>query len=431
VRASRIAQCAVAGLFALALAACPRPPEPLPQPTPEPSPPPPTPTPPPYVPAKRLEVGKVSNGMQYRVTLETDIGTTATRDRNEPESYVAELKVKVKVPKPHHDLDEIKRLNAALPDLLPGLPALLEDAKVSPSFDNLYRLKCASLQAGLMRLDNLLTRHNFYDCETVLELQHPQSKRRALFIQADMDVDTDGSDTDRVPDVDGASSTFQPFTSYRWAKKTEQPSSFIAPREAKLKQYEAELATSGVTPARRDDLKAAQTRLRTEILDLKTYSFLIGAADPFIVLPGSMFGKSKGPFAPSVGDYCVIIFQKTLYPAIVGDVGPPNLIGEASLRVCKEINPKSNAENRPMSDLKVTYLVFPGTAEKFDVPDLARWHTRCQKLLEDLGGYQGELFAWEDLTKPKPLATPAPAASTPAPATPPAASSPSPAAPKP
>lgn len=432
-RFSRIAQFAAAGLFAFALTACPRPSEPhlRPKPTPVPSPPPPTPTPPPYVPNKRLEVGKIFNGMQYRVTLETEHGTTATKDRNEPDSYTAELTVKVKVPKPHQDLEEIKRLNDALPDLLPALPSLLENAKVSPSFDNLYRLKCAALQASLMRLDNLLTRHNFYDCETILDLQHPQSKRRVLFIQADMDVDTDGSDTDRLPVVDGASSTFQPFTSYRWAKKTDKPSEFIAVREAKLKQYEAELATGLVTPARREELKAAQARTRTEIGDLKTYSFLIGAADPFIVLPGSMFGKNKGPFAPSVGDYCVVIFQKTLYPAVVGDVGPTNLVGEASLRLCKEISPKANAENRPTSDLKVTYLVFPGTAEKYDVPDLARWRTRCQKLLDELGGYEGELFVWEDLTKPKPPpATPVPAPATPAPATPPAPASP-PVTPKP
>lgn len=426
---------AVVGAALLALTACPRPPEPRPGPEPTPTPIPiPTPTPPPYVPNKRLEVGKVFNGMQYRVTLETEHGTTATRDRNEPESYAAELTVKVKVPKPHHDLDEIKRLNAALPDVLPALPALIEDAKVSPSFDNLYRLKCAALQSSLMRLDNLLTRHNFYDCETILELQHPQSKRRALFIQADMDVDTDGSDTDRVPEVDGASSTFQPFTSYRWAKRTDKPSSFIAPREAKLKQYEAELANGGVTPARRDELKAAQTRIRNEVGELKTYSFLIGATDPFIVLPGSMFGKNKGSFAPSVGDYCVVIFQKTLYPAIVGDVGPTNLVGEASLRLCKEINPKANAENRPTSDLKVTYLVFPGTAEKYDVPNLDHWRARCQKLLDDLGGYKGELFAWEDVTKPKPppaTPSPPPIPSTPVPATPPAAGSPPPATPKP
>lgn len=436
-RASRIAQIAGSGLVGLlVLTACPGPPEPPPQPstpTPPPVPASPTPTPPPYVPNRKLEVGRMFNDMQYRVTLETEHGTTATRDRNDKSSYAAELTVKVKVPKPHHDLDEIKRLNESLPELLPGLPDLLDTSKASPGFDNLYRLKCAALQASLMRLDNLLSRHNFFDCETILELQAAKTNRRALFIQADMDVDTDGSDPDRVPEVDGASPTFQPFTSYRWARKTTNPSSFVAPREAKIKTYEAELANGAPSAARRESVKQALADLRTEISDLKKYSYLIGADDPFIVLPGSLFGKNKGPFAPSVGDYCVVVYQKTLYPAVVGDVGPANLIGEASLRICKEVNGRANSENRPVSDLKVTYIVFPGTAEKFDAPDLAHWRDRCNKLLDEIGGHTGNLVTWEDLTKPKATPTPAtPAPSTPSPATPAAstpAASPAPATP--
>jgi len=444
VRASRIVNLAGLGLLGLlVLTACPGPPEPPPvpsMPTPTPLPTPPTPTPPPYVPNKKLEVGKIFNGMQYRVALETDHGTTATRDRNEPGSYTAELTVKVKVPKPHHDLDEIKRLNESLPEILPGLPDLLETSKASPGFDNLYRLKCAALQASLMRLDNLLSRHNFFDCETILELQAARTSRRALLIQADMDVDTDGSDPDRVPEVDGASPTFQPFTSYRWARKTANVSSFVAPREAKIKNYEAELASGTASAARRESLKTALADLRTEVSDLKKYSFLIGADDPFIVLPGSLFGKNKGPFAPAVGDYCVVAYQKSLYPAIVGDVGPGNLIGEASLRICKEVNTRANSENRPVSELKVTYIVFPGTAEKFDTPDLTHWRDRCEKLLDEIGGHAGHLFTWEDLTKPKATPTPAtPVASTPAPATPapgtppasPSPTTPTPATPKP
>ncbi|HSI15667.1 MAG TPA: glycoside hydrolase family 75 protein [Chthoniobacter sp.] len=433
---SRIAQFAGLGLAGLVLlTACPGPPLPPPPPpvtpTPTPLPTPPTPTPPPYVPNKKLEVGKIFNGMQYKPTLETEYGTTATHERNELGSYAVELTVKVKVPKPHHDLDEIKRLNASLPEILPGLPDLLETSKVAPGFDNLYRLKVAALQSSLMRLDNLLTRHNFFDCETILELQHAQTKRRALFIQADMDVDTDGSDPDRVPEVDGASPTFQPFTSYRWARKTTNTSSFVAPREVKIKNYESELSNGSPGAQRRENLKQAIGELRTEISDLKKYSFLIGAEDPFIVLPGSLFGKNKGAFAPSVGDYCVVAYQKNLYPAVVGDVGPSNLIGEASLRICKEVSAKSNSENRPISDLKVTYIVFPGTAEKYDTPDLAHWRDRCDKLLGEMGGFSGNLFTWEDRTKPK--ATPAPA--TPAPATPapgtPVPGTPSAASPKP
>lgn len=410
---------AAAGL-ALLLAGCPAPipvapptPTPVPEPTPTPAP---TPPPPPYVPAKRLEVGRIFNGMQYRVTLETEAGDSATADRNDLGSYRAEVVVKVKVPKPHRNLAEISQLNPRLPGLLPDLGAMIEKAKISPVFEELYRAKCASLQSNLTRLDALLTRHNFYDCETLLELEHPRTKRRALFIQADMDVDTDGSDVDRVAQIEGASSTFQPFTSYRWAKKTDKLSPLVALRETKIAELEQELATAPT--ARKEQIRAAIRAAKTEIGDLKQFSFLIGHADPFIVLPTFMFGAGRGPFAPAIGDYCVVIYEGVLVPAIVGDAGPRMKMGEASLRICKEILPRASGDHRAVSDLKVTYLVFPGTAQRpFDTPDLEKWRTQCAKLLDELGGSKGELLAWEDITKPKPPpATPAPA--TPASATP-------------
>ena len=413
------------------------PPPTPPRSTPEPTPPPITPPPAPYVPNKRLEVGKIFNGMKYSVKLETDFGTTATRERNDPDSYTAELVVKVKVPKPYREIDELKRINDALPEILPALPTLLETAKVSPLFEELYRLKVANIQNNLMRLDAVLSRHNFYDCETLLELQDPKTSRRALLVQSDMDSDTDGSDSDRVPEVEGASSTFQPFTSYYWAKKTDKSSPFIAPREMKIKAWELELATPGVLAARKTELREAITKARAEIGYLKQSSYLIAAADPYIVLPGAMHYKSKaGPFKPKVGDYCVVIYGKTLYPAIIGDVGPMNVVGEASLRLGKEINPKTSGELRATNDLKVTYLIFPGTAEKFDAPDLAKWRAQCEKYLNEMGGYRGELFTWVDTTKPKtPPATPAPATPTPGapmPATPqPAMPSPAAVAPSP
>ena len=397
------------GCALVLLTGCPRPVEPRPKPEPTPTPiPVPTPTPPPYVPAKRLDVGKVFNGMQYRVTLETEYGTTATEERNTPESYRAELVVKVKIPKPHQNLEEISKLNSRLPALLPSLSTMVENAKISPVFDDLYRLKCSALQSGLHRLDTLLTRHNFYDCETLLELQHPQTKRRALFIQSDMDVDTDGSDVDRVPEIEGASSTFQPFTSYRWGKRTDKVSPLIPFRETKIAELEQELAANP-PEARRAAIRSSIASLKDEINQLNRFSFLIGHADPFIVLPGSMFGSNRtGPFAPAVGDYCVVIHEGVLYPAIVGDVGPRAKMGEGSLRLCKQLLPQASGAYRAVSDLKVTYLVFPGSVDRpFAVPDLAKWRAKCAKLLEEIGGHQGELFAWEDITKPK--ATPAPA----------------------
>jgi hypothetical protein len=183
-------------------------------PTPAPITPVPVPTPPPtpYVPMKRIEVGKLFNGMRIRTTLETTEGTTATTDREEPESYALDLKVHVTVPKPHQSLANLTKLNAQLATALPDLPALLGAATVSPFYDELYRLKVTSIKSSLQRLDTLLSKHNFYDCETILNLQHPATKRKAVLIQGDMDTDTDGSDPDRMPQIDGSSAT---FTSYK------------------------------------------------------------------------------------------------------------------------------------------------------------------------------------------------------------------------
>jgi hypothetical protein len=393
----------VLGCLGLLSACRPLPPvvPPVPSPTPTPVPVP-TPPPPPYVPNKRMDVGRIFNGMQYKVTLETERGGTATLERGEPGSYSAELSVRVRVPKPHRDLEELKRLNVNLPELLPSLPSMLETARVSPFFEEIYRRKIENLRSNLNRLDALISRHNFFDTETVLELQHPLTKRRALLVQADMDVDEDGSDSDRVPEVDGSSVTFQPFTNYYWPKRTDIPNSFAQWRIDKVRQCERELMSGGLSPTRIQELKETVVRLKSEISDLKKYSYLVGSKDPFIVLPLSMFGKAEGGFTPSVGDYCVVAYGKTLYPAIVGDKGPTYKTGEGSLRLCKELNNRANSGNRPVSDLKVTYLVFPGTDEKpWGVPNLDRWRERCAKLLEELGGYQGELFKWEDLTKPK------------------------------
>ncbi len=421
-----------AALIALFLlhAGCPRPvPPPLPPPTPFPATPMPTPvptpvptpTPPPtpYVPNKRVDVGKIFNGMQLRTTLQTDFGGETTETRDEPGSYGVDVQVHVKVPKPHRDLAQLSKLNSLLPQALPQLSTLLGTAKVSPAFDELYRLKVASLQQSLMHLDGTLSRHNFYDCETLLELEAPATKRRALLLQADMDTDDDGSDSDRVPEVDGGSVTFQPFTSYKWPKKTTQPNSFINPRLTRLRQLEIDLQIPGVSAGRLEQMRAQRAALRTEISDLQKYSYLVGSADPYVVLPSSMFGRKLGAFAPAVGDYCVVIYNDQLLPAIVGDVGPNDLVGEASLRICREIEPRADANNRPVNDLKATYLIFPGSADRpFEAPNLEKWRTRCDALLKDLGGYEGKLTEWQDLTKPlvPPPAPQTPGNATPAPA---------------
>jgi hypothetical protein len=366
---------------------------------------------------KSLETGKLFSGIEYHANLETVVGTTATAERSKQGSYVVEVNVKVAVPKPHRSLDDLRKLNDKLDKVLPGLAALLPAAKVSPEFDELYRTKITSLRKNLNQLDGLLSRHNFYDCETILELHHPQTKRRALLIQADMDVDTDGADGDRIYTADNSSRTFQPFTSFRWEKKTQFANPCAGLWEKRIAENETKLKELRGADAQK--MKADTARLRSELRDMEKYSYLIGAADPFIVVPGSMIGSLKE--GPSVGDFCLVIVGDGLYPAIIGDTGPTMKMGEASLRICKQINPHANGGNRPVSELKATYLIFPGTAERpMAPPNYAQWRARCETLLNEIGGWQGQLFEWEDITRsaaPPPPPPPTPPVTPPTPPT--------------
>src|SRR5207245_2049270 len=163
----------------------------------------------------------------------------------------------------------------------------------------LYDAKIRVLRESLVRLDQLLSRHNFFDCQTVLELRHPQSHRNALLLQADMDVDADGSDADRMPIGTGAPTNFKPATSYRWPKKTPAPNPYLAATEERMKRAEEEYALKTIAPERKRELRNAIAQLRAEVDTLKKSSFLIGAIDPYIVIPGAF---AHGKDAPKVGD---------------------------------------------------------------------------------------------------------------------------------
>jgi Fungal chitosanase of glycosyl hydrolase group 75 len=146
---------------------------------------------------------------------------------------------------------------------------------------------------------------------------------------------------------------------------------------------------------------------------LKKFSFLVSKLDPFVVLPGFMLRQTNQAYVPKLGDYVVVLFKGKLYPALLGDVGPSYKVGEASMRICSELDPRSNAYNRPSSNLDITYIVFPGSTEgQPGPPDLKKLHDRCAGLLNEIGGYAGELWTWEDLlAKPSPMPTPTVAAS--------------------
>jgi hypothetical protein len=58
--------------------------------------------------------------------------------------------------------------------------------------------------------------------------------------------------------------------------------------------------------------------------------------------------------------------------------------------------------------LAVTYLVFPGSADKErSAPDLDRWHQRCSALLAEIGvTNNAALHRWENTVPPWPTPTP-------------------------
>jgi hypothetical protein len=345
-----------------------------------------------------MDTARLFNGFEIHSKVTAVEGDTAVITRRIPEAYLLNLDVNVHVPKAAQSVAELQLADPALPSILPGLENLLTSARVSNFYHGLYQLKIDSLNRNLVRLDQLLSRHNFFDCNTILEITDPTSSRKVLLFQSDMDVNSDGSDADRSTEVDGSSANYQPFTSYRWPKRTDKPSQFLPEREAQLKELQTEVDAKTTPPERKKALKEQIAEIERDISDLRKYSFLISKEDPFIVLPGFMLRQPGHPFLPRIGDYAVLVYHGTLYPALLGDAGPSYKVGEASLRIARQIDPKASPNNRPETELDITYLVFPGTADRQPgPPDLKALHERCRALLNDIGGYRGQLWEWTDL----------------------------------
>lgn len=371
-----------------------------------------------YIPRKEVDVATLYNGITIQTKLQTEQGTFASLERQNADAYKAEFQLSIRVPKANQTVAELARINPDLPKMLPDLEKMLTGAKVSGFFHKLYENKTAGIQRDLTRLNRVLDRHNFFDCETILEITHPDTKRNVLLIQSEMDVVCDGSDGDRMPTLDEyiyMSDYYQPFTSYVWPKTSKNPNPLLPRWEERLKKAKEQFAQKGLPADRNRDLKALITQLELEIAEMKSRSSLIADKDPFIVLSLMFLRNGAGnKFTPKMGDYAVVVHNGKLYPAICGDYGPTFKMGEASLFMAKALNPKASPYSRPESDLKVTYLVFPDTAEKPNTPpDLARWHERCATYLKELGGPGAgyELHQWEDpFKKPEPVPTTTPAA---------------------
>jgi hypothetical protein len=354
------------------------------------------------------DVRRLRSGIPFKTTVDVLEGRSASIERVDEESYTAHYQLSLKVPSPSRTLAELEAVNPELSKILPALPSQLPEAKVSRWFQLLYENKITRIRRDAHTFNELLTKHNLYDCETILEFSGTGG-RKVFFMQAEMDVVSDGSDGDRLPVMPESivnSSNYQPFTSYGWAKRTKTPNPMVVGWENRLKKGQEELNAAGTTEERKKWLRDRIEYLKRGIADLKGRSFLIAEYDPFIVIPVNLITATNDPFAPRVGDFAVVIHGDKLYPAIVGDGGPTFKVGEASLRMAREINPNATPYSRPVSDLTVTYLVFPNSRDaQRGPPDYAYIRQRCRELIDEIGGLgEGyELHEWEDLlAKPEP-----------------------------
>jgi hypothetical protein len=363
------------------------------------------------------DVRKLRSGIPFKTEVKIDKGAFASKERITDDSYTAEFTLHVRLPSPAKSLPELESSNPKLGAILPGLGPMLEKAEISGWYWKLYDDKTARLKRDATALNELLTKHNLYDCETILNLRAGNG-RKVFLLQAEMDVVADGSDGDRLPAMPEEivnSPNYQPFTSYGWPKRGTTPNPMVAGWERRISAGEKELANRATPADRKKWLKDRLNFLKRGVADLKSRSFLIAEYDPFIVIPVNILAAANDPFAPKVGDFAVVVHGDRVLPAVVGDGGPTFKVGEASLRIARELNSKATPYNRPVSDLKVTYLVFPGTRDSERTPpDYGAWRGKCETLLQEIGGLGTgySLHTWVDLL-PKPEPSPVVPASGP------------------
>ena len=363
------------------------------------------------------DVRKLRSGIPFKSEVVVEKGAFASKERVTDDSYTAEYTLHVRLPSPAKTLAELESSNPKLGAILPGLGPMLEKAEISGWYWKLYDDKTARLKRDATALNELLTKHNLYDCETILNLRGGNG-RKVFLLQAEMDVVSDGSDGDRLPVMPEEivnSPNYQPFTSYGWPKRGTMPNPMIAGWERRISAGEKELANRATTADRKKWLKDRLNFIKRGVSDLKSRSFLIAEYDPFIVIPVNILGAANDPFAPKIGDFALVIYGDRVLPAVVGDGGPTFKVGEASLRIARELNSKATPYNRPVSDLKVTYLVFPGSRDaERTPPDYGAWRSKCEGLLQEIGGLGAgySVYTWADLL-PKPEPAPVVPASTP------------------
>ncbi len=342
------------------------------------------------------QVTALARGLHLRSSISLKPGSTASQDRNKKEAYMAHISLELLLP---HAADgrELLQANPDLTRVLPQYEKLMEGARVSRWFASLYLHKQNNVRRNIASLAQPLDKHNFYDTDTILEITAPTSKRKVLWLQADMDVVSDGSDGDRLPTMPETilrSTHYQPTTSYRWKKRGTTVNPLLPGWESRLAKLLKEKPRNA----------GAIDEARRVIWDLKRYSYLLAQYDPFIVIPLVLKEGRDDAYRPKPGDYVAVVVGKKVIPAIVGDYGPRSKSGEASLRLGKLVNPKADINVRPVSALAASYIIFPHTAETEAGPiNYKRLSDRCRELLDELGGLgpDAEFIEVEDLLAPK------------------------------
>jgi hypothetical protein len=323
---------------------------------------------------------------------------TAVKLRAHKASYIRSIELLR--PAPAKTAAQLTAINPHLPKLLPGFEKLMSSAEVSSRYRELYARKLQVLRKG-----ELLTAHNYFDCETVLRLKHPDTGRKVLLLQADMDVVTDGSDPLRAAKLTDynlarSSDWYLPETSYSWGKGAGPANPFLnyyPDALTKLQKLRTQLATEAAADQGviwREMLKTCDAQIyrikmrglgRSTKSGLRARRFLLADRDPFVVLPAPWINK-KAAWSAQVGDYAPVIYKDRIYPAVLGDAGPSDKVGEASLRLARALNPMANGKTRAVSDLTVTYLYFPRSRTTMREPDLKLWRNKLSSLLKEIGG---------------------------------------------
>lgn len=352
-----------------------------------------------YHPENGMSVARTSRGFDFRSGVREEQGDLATKERVRSGSYEAQYTITVHRPRASDSIDELEKTTPGLVKLLPELAEMVETARVSPFFKTLYDNKKKRIEDRADDLGRLLTKHNYYDCQTMLEME-AASGQKVFLLQGDMDVVSDGSDGDRLssmPEKIITSSYYQPFTSYFWKKRTKRENPMVRGWRQRISNAKAEILAGTADTDRIDWLKRRITYLENGIRNMQKSSYLVAEYDPFIVMPVYIITDRKSAWGPNVGDYAAVIYEGKIYPAIVGDGGPNFKVGEASLKMAKRLNKKATPNYRPVSTLGVTYIVFPRTSGKWAQPDYELWSAEVAKYLEKIGGLGAgyELEKWE------------------------------------